>query len=215
MAGVKCRGETGGETFMRSTRFPSHHLWERRSFGAADVCTSVCIHEPRCVVWPPNVFSIIHISTVNSAGSGRHTNISRAERKESNIHESLLPLAAIHDLQLYNAFHLCFPKTPFFYFTLLFSILHGRLVISLVSIFTHLPSQRLLVLFFCLSVRAKRHSAGGKAKRGRSADLFVINWHAVTIDYWTWPCLFQRNPSAVTSPALLQQGQRTQRETNQ
>lgn len=121
--------------------------------------------------------------------------------------------------KLYNTFQLCSPKNPFL-------ISHGYSASFTAGLWSHLCPFSLICrykescFFFSFfpchgSSHTKTHLACEKGKRGRPADLFVINWHTATIDYWTWQCLFQRNLSAVTSLALLQQGQRTQRETNQ
>lgn len=59
----------------------------------------------------------------------------------------------------------------------------------------------------------KLHLACMKLKRGRPCGPSTVNWSGATIDYQTRQCLFQRNPSAVTSATLLQQGQGAKTET--
>lgn len=59
----------------------------------------------------------------------------------------------------------------------------------------------------------KMHLACMKLKRGTPRGPSTVNWRSATIDYQTRQCLFQRNPCAVTSATLLQQGQGVKTET--
>lgn len=65
----------------------------------------------------------------------------------------------------------------------------------------------------CRTSLTKMHLACMKLKGGRPCGPSTVNWRGATIDYQTRQCLFQRNPSAVTSATLLQQGQGAKTET--
>lgn len=190
------------------------------------MCVSVCIYVLQCVfgdsrrsVWPEDVFSVIHISTVNSAGKrGKRRQKCKQDReKETKIsmYPCSLSLCVIHGLQLRNTFQLSSPKPPFS-ISRCYSASATADSWSLsrpFSLACHYKEPFISLRGW--TSRPKTHLACKKAKRGRSAAHFAVNWHGATIDYRTWQCLFQKNLSAVTSLALLQQGQRAQRETNQ
>lgn len=177
------------------------------------MCRIVCLGD--CLAGEC-VFHYSHINSEFSREEEAHKYKQNREKRERNIHVLPLSLCVIRGLQALHS-SCARLKNPFL-------ISHGYSASFTAGLWSHLCPFSLIChykesCFFFFSCHGsshtKTHLACEKGKRGRPADLFVINWHAATIDYWTWQCLFQRNLSAVTSLALLQQGQRTQRETNQ